>query len=398
MNMLQPFFILLFWGSIFLIFFSYFIYPAILIGLKWIIRFRPQKQDHFPPISIIISAFNEEKHIGEKIENTLSLDYPTDKFEILIGSDGSLDRTADIVQSYKDSRIRFFNYPENRGKTAVQNDLVQESRNPILIFTDAASFLTPDTLQKLTQHFADERIGCVAGKMIFTDTQQNLNTASQGLYWNYETALRNLESSLGSMIGVDGPLYAVRKETFTAVPPHVISDLMVPLLVSQHGRRVVLEPEALVFEAPTFNAQQEFKTRRRVTLRGLIGIFSYPSLLNPIKHPLLSFQIISHKLLRWMVGLLGIVNFLSCISLANISFFFYIFLIYLLFLSLAAIGAVAAKYQINAKVTRIPYYFCLVNTAALFGTIDFLLGKKASTWNTVRKSSTENTAKSVPDI
>jgi hypothetical protein len=199
------------------------------------------------------------------------------------------------------------------------------------------------------------------------------------------------------MIGVDGPLYAVRKETFTAVSPHVISDLMVPLLVLQHDRKVVLEPEALVYEEPTFNAQQEFKTRRRVTLRGLIGIFSYPSLLNPTKHPLLSFQIISHKLLRWLVGLLGIVNFLACIALANISLFFYIFFLYILFISLAATGAIAARYQINAKVIRIPYYFCLVNTAALFGTIDFFLGRKASTWNTVRTSSKEHTAKSVPN-
>ncbi len=290
-------FLIIYLATIFLCIGSYILYPAVIWLVGRIYRFEVRKDEIRPFVSIVISAYNEAKNIEKKIANTLALDYPKDKIEILIGSDGSQDGTSDIVKKYENHGIKLFDFKINRGKTAVQNDLVKLSRGEVLIFTDAASFLLPDTIQKIVRNFNDERVGCVAGNMRFTNTDQNMTTKSQGLYWQYESKLRELESIIGSLIGVDGPLYAVRRRCYAPLAHNVISDLLTPLLILENGKKVVLESEAKVDEDPTIDARQEFKTRRRITLRGLVGIKSRARLLNPIKHPFLSFQIVFHKLL-----------------------------------------------------------------------------------------------------
>ena len=188
------------------------LYPLVIWIFGRLTSFRPRSNDVFPSVSIIIPAFNEGKDIARKLENTLALDYPGEKLEILVGSDGSTDQTEEFVRQFEERGVRLFAFQKNRGKTAVQNDLVAQSRGEILVFTDAASFLNRTSILKLVRSFADQRIGCVAGKMRFVGTDSNLTTRSQGLYWRYEVWIRELESRLGSLIGVDGPLYAVRRE------------------------------------------------------------------------------------------------------------------------------------------------------------------------------------------
>ncbi|MDY6824167.1 MAG: glycosyltransferase family 2 protein [Thermodesulfobacteriota bacterium] len=373
----------LFFLSIFLCFGTYVLYPLLLILIGTFKKIKIQKKEITPSVSIIISAYNEEGDIAHKIKNTRNLDYPKGKVEILIGCDGSTDNTAKIVNDYLEPGIKFFNFRENRGKTSVQNDLVEAAENEILIFTDAASFLPKDALKKIVRNFYDNRVGCVAGKMRFIDTNKNITTQSQGLYWKYEVTLRLLESMLGSLIGVDGPLYAMKKKYYVPLPPNIISDLMTPLLVLGMGKKVVLEPEAFVDELPKDKATEEFETRRRVALRGMTGIFTYPDLLNPKKNLYLALQILFHKVIRWWVGPLVILNILTCVLLATtFSWLQPVIVLYLLFLLSAFTGKI--KKNTKVKIFTIPYYFCLVNFAATMAIIDFFRKRQATTWKTVR--------------
>ena len=377
---------MIFFSTFLLCFTTYFIFPIVIALLGKIFKLRLIRADITPHVSVIISAYNEEKDIGQKIANTLALDYPQNKIEILIGSDGSSDNTAIIVEKYAGSGIRFYDYKVNRGKTSVQNDLVIEAKGEILIFTDAASFLPMNALKKMVRNFADERVGSVAGRLQFISKKENITTQSQGIYWRYEVKIREMESQLGRLIGVDGPLYAVRKDCYIPLEPHIISDLMTPLLVLEQGKMVILELDALVEEEPTQKGLQEFTTRRRITLRGLVGIFSHPEVINPLKQPLLSLQIFSHKILRWFVGPLVIIN---TIALCGLLFYDNTLIkllmpLYILFFLAAALGWYCDKIGRTVKFLTIPYYFCLVNFAATCGIIDFFRKKQVVTWETVR--------------
>ncbi len=377
---------IIFFSTIFLCISSYAFYPIIIWIVGKLFPLKIRKDEISPYVTVIIPAYNEAKSIEKKILNTLALEYPKDKIEILVGSDGSSDETAAIVKKYADHGVLFFDFKINRGKTAVQNDLVEQSKGEILVLTDAASFLPPDGVKMVVRNFADDRVGGVAGKMRFVDTDTNLTTQSQGLYWRYEVAIREMESKLGSLIGVDGPLYAIRRECYVPLGHNIISDLMTPLLVLEQGKKVVLEPDALVDEDPTTKSKQEFTTRRRITLRGLTGISTYADLLNPIKHPMLSFQIFFHKILRWFVGPLVILNGLVCLALTGGHGFFKFFLIlYVMFFIAAALGWVAERIGKKVSFLTVPYYFTLVNFAATMGIIDFFRKKQAISWTPVRK-------------
>ena len=370
--------------TIFLCVASYALYPLMIWGLGKFFPVRVEKKQVTPFVSILVAAYNEAKSIERKIRNTLDIDYPREKIEILVGSDGSTDGTTDIVERFGTQGIRLFDFKANRGKTAVQNDLVEEANGEILIFTDAASFIPPDAVTKMVRNFADDRVGCVAGRMRYVGTDSTLTTESQGLYWRYEVMIREMESALGSIIGVDGPLYAVRRDYYVPLAHNVISDLITPLLVLEQRKLVVLEPEALVEEDPTENPGQEFNTRRRITLRGMVGIFAHAKLLNPLKHPLLASQILLHKVVRWFVGLLVFLNVLACVALAGHGFFRILLGLYALFFLAAALGWLADRMGVKIRILTVPYYFSLVNLAATMGIVDFFKKKQLVTWKPVR--------------
>jgi cellulose synthase/poly-beta-1,6-N-acetylglucosamine synthase-like glycosyltransferase len=385
-NVMGILFLSLFLLTAFLCIASYILYPFIIGIIGYIRPFKVKGSEIEPFVSIIIPAYNESKYIEEKIHNTLALDYPKDKLDILVGSDGSQDETSHIVKRYEANGIKLFDFKMNRGKTAVQNDLVKHSSGEILVFTDAASFLPPNALRKLVRSFADERIGCVAGKLRYVNTGRNMTTHSQGLYWRYEVKLRELESRLGRLIGVDGPLYAVRRENYIPLGPQIISDLMTPLLVLEHGKRVVLEPEALVDEDPTINTGHEFKTRRRIALRGLVGLNTHKSLLNGFKSPLLTLQLLFHKVLRWLIGLLILLNLVSCVALSGFWFFKTMLVLYSLLFSAAVLGYISERLGFAFKFFSVPYYFVLVNSAATIGVVDFMRKKQVVSWQPIRNS------------
>ena len=374
----------LFWFSFFLCLSTYFVYPMVI----WLIsKIRPLKinsMEYYPNVSIIISAFNEENSIKEKINNAFAQDYPSNKIEIIVGSDGSTDRTVEFAKSVKDPRLKVFDLKENEGKTAVQNYCVDQSTGEIIFFTDAASFISHNAIKDMVKNFADKRVGCVAGLMRFINTDLNITTESQGLYWKYEAKLRDLESKLGHLIGVDGPLYAIRRSDYVRLGNNIISDFISPLMVIANGKKTILEKEAFVEEVPTHASDHEIRTRRRITLRGLIGLKEHAGLLNILKYPALSLQIFFHKVLRWFVGPLVLINFISVLFLSQILFFKLFLFCYLIFLIGTLIGMGLEKLKLRVKLFSIPYYFALVNYAAILGIIDFLNNKQVITWQPVR--------------
>lgn len=363
---------------------TYALYPLIVMMIGKFFPFKLLRNQATPAVSILIAAYNEEKDIHKKLENTLALDYPKEKIEIIVGSDGSSDRTAEIVADFSDKGVKLLDFKKNRGKTAVQNDLVAASKQEILVFTDAASFLRKESLRNLVKPFSDKRVGAVAGCMEFINEDRNLTAQSQGLYWKYEMKLREIESKIGRLIGVDGPLYAVRRKNYVALEAHIISDLMTPLLVLKQGKKVVLDKGAVVYEAPTTKSEQELNTRRRITLRGLIGLSSDLKILSPFHFPLLSIQIFFHKLLRWGVGTLVLFNLLICVILAADPFFKLFLFLHMIFYLFAVSGWLLEKAGRSIAIFKVPYYFCLVNMAATLGLVDFLRKKQAISWKPVR--------------
>lgn len=374
-----------FWTTFFLCLSTYCLYPLTILIISKLKPFRPIRKDITPIVSIIITAFNEEKHIESKILNTLSLDYPMDKLEIMIGSDGSTDRTDEIVGRYEAQGIRLLAFPINRGKTAVQNDCVRAANGDILIFMDAASFLQRDALRKLLRNFADPRIGCVAGRLEFINLKENLTAASQGFYWKYEVRIRELESSLGYLVGLDGPLYAIRKEDYVPLAANMISDFLSPLLILANGKKVVLEQEAPVLEDPTSNSIGEFRTRRRIALRAFVALAAHPKLLNILQYPALALQIIFHKVIRWLVGPLVVLNFFACLMLWTNPVFLVLVSMYLIFFMLACLGFLVSRFGRKGwGIMMVPYYFTLVNAAAFLGFFDFLRKRQVISWQPSR--------------
>lgn len=377
-------FLIVFWSAFFLCASTYFLYPAIVYFLARLKPFTSLRDEHHPFVSVIISAYNEEKHLEEKIINTLSLDYPRDRFEILVASDGSKDRTVETAKMFSCQGIRILEFKENRGKTIVQNESVRMSKGEILLFTDAASLINREALKNIVRHFADDRVGCVAGRLKYIDTHTNLTTESQGLYWRYESNIRETESRIGRLIGVDGPLYALRRDAYIPLQAHIISDLISPLLVLASGNRVILEADAVAHEEPNLRAHQELNTRRRITLRALVGLWEYKYLLNPFLQPGLAVQLFFHKVLRWFVGPLVLLNGFACIGLRNEPFYRFVLFGYLVFFLAAGTGYILDHFGKKGALFIAPYYFTLVNIAATLGIIDFLRRKQAVTWVPVR--------------
>lgn len=372
-----------FWLCLGLLAYVYAGYPLCVFALARLFPARTLRGEPTPLVSVIVSAYNEERHLAAKLAGLLRLDYPPDRLEIIVGSDGSTDATNDIARGFAPQGVRLLAFERNRGKTAVQNDCVRQAAGEVLVFMDAASFNPPEALKALVAKFADPCVGAVAGRIVYRESSGHLVGQGQTTYWSYEDFLKRQESRLGSLIGVDGPLYAVRSELYVPLGTEVITDLITPLLVSAAGYRVVYEPAAIAYEEATATSGQEFRTRRRVVARGILGLLRHPDLLNPLRHPLLAFQIVSHKVLRWLAGVFFAGLVLASCALRDQLFYGAVFYVLLGFCLLALTGWLAPRGRC-AWLCLIPYYFLLVNVSAVCGLGDTLLGKHFVSWQPVR--------------
>ncbi len=372
----------LFWGSVLAVFYTYAGYPLLLLAAAKL-KSRPVKKGAYEPrVSVVLSAFNEEKFIGDKIRNLLSLDYPVEKIEILIGSDGGTDRTDDIVAEFHDPRIRFFRFVSNQGKPHVLNGLISEARGAVLIFTDARQRFEPQAVRKLVENFSDSEVGCVSGELYFEEVRGQGVSVGMDAYWKYEKFLRRKEAQIGSMLGATGAIYAARTGLVPVLPLNIlVDDMYIPLAIVAKGYRAVFESEARAYDLASSKGSQEFKRKVR-TLSGNFQIFaSLSHLLVPWKSSV-AWQLWSHKVLRLLVPYFLILAFLSNAFLVQLPFYLGTLAVQVLFYGLAAYEALRLRSNAQGRsIGSLPYMFCLLNISAAAGLLSYLRGKPKAAWD-----------------
>ncbi len=379
---------IVFWIFMGLIVYCYFGYPLLLMCVAKFFEQPVAKQYIEPTISVVISLFNEEDVIEKKIRNLISLNYPREKVEILIGSDGSNDRTVSIVQQWTKENIQVFDFKERRGKMMTINDLVAKARNEIIVFTDARQVFEKNVLRELTANLADAKVGCVSGELIFSD-KDNPTAKGINLYWNYEKFLRFQESKIHSMLGATGAIYAIRRELYTPVPREVVlDDMFIPLKIIQQGFRAVIDGAAKAYDEVASSPKEEHRRKAR-TLYGNYQIFGlFKGLFNPFKSPV-ALQFFSHKFLRVMVPFMMILVLALNSFMLDQNLYKNVFILQIIFYIMASVGALA-RYSSHAmlgpikKACYVPYVFCLLNFSALSGFFRFIFAKQDITWQKAR--------------
>lgn len=339
-----------------------------------------------PSVSILISAYNEEKVIEERIENIKNLNYDFSKVELIIGSDCSSDKTEEILsrKSIEHSWIKVSNYKNRRGKAAVLNDLADLAKNEILVFTDANTRFEQDALLKLVSQFSCEKTGGVCGKLILEEPKDDYDTTNrERLYWKYETKLKELEGRLGLLISANGGIYAIRKKLFQKFPDKyaVTDDLYQTLAVLNQNFDFIYKVQAVAHEDISKEIISEFRRKVRFAATNYQTILFFKSLLFN-KRIFLSFALWSHKILRWLVPAMAILLFITSLLLANShQIYFIVFIIQACFYLAALIGFLFHKMKLNGSVFSIIYYYTLTNLALLVGMFKFLAGKHTYTWD-----------------
>jgi len=377
----------LFWVTAGLVVYTYAGYPVLL----WVFaRLIPHREatpvEPLPRVTLIISAYNESAVIAEKLDNALALDFPRKQLEIIVISDSSNDGTDEIVKGYFERGVRLIRQPERLGKSSGLNLGVPEATGEIVVFSDANAIFQPDAIHQLVQHFSDPRVGYVVGNARYAShAGQAPSAESEGLYWKLETWLKQKESDFGSVVGGDGAIYAIRRELFTPLLPTDINDFLNPLQIVAHGYLGVYEPNAVCFEEAGDSFDKEFRRKVRIISRSLNAVRRAPTVLLPWRQPRHWFALISHKVLRWFAPVFLLTLFLSTLMLWNLPFFRGFLFSQIVFYAFAGIGWLVRGRARVPKAFCLPYYFCLVNLASLFGIIRCFQGALSPTWETIRQ-------------
>lgn len=374
---------LIFYLSLFLVIYCYFGYPLVIYLFSIGFKKKVDKSPIEPTISIIISVYNEEDCIENKIRNLLSLDYPASKLEIIIGSDGSTDKTNEIIHQFSSPIFSFYPYEQRRGKMSTINDLVAKSKYEILVFTDARQSFDRNTIRELVANFHDLSIGCVSGELHFNLMKESGTAKGINIYWQYEKFLRKCESQIHSMMGATGAIYAIRRELFTVIPPDIIlDDMFVPLKIIEKGFRVIIDADANAYDIAADNPQEEYRRKVR-TLYGNYQIFHhFFGLFNPLTSPI-AIQLFSHKFLRIILPFILILLLPVNVLLFKTSLVYQIFMtIQICFYLLAGLGVWTKNSNHGflksiSNISYVPYVFCLLNFSALVSLLRFIKRKQS---------------------
>lgn len=375
-----------FWSALFLVAYTYLIYPVML----WLLTAGRKASDYapldeWPDASLIIAAYNEEEVLRPKLENALALDYPADKLDIVVISDASTDGTDEIADEFAGRGVRLHRVRERGGKTLAQNEGVVLARGQMLIFSDANSMYAADALKQVLSPFADSQVGCVCGELQYANPDDGGAGKGEGAYWRYEQFLKLRESLLSSILGANGAIYALRRELFEELGSDIISDFIMPIRVWRKGYRVVYAPGAVAVEYSGGSFRDEFRRRRRIVSRSLHGLWTEAGVLNPFSHFAFAFQMFSHKLLRWLVPVCLLVALGANIPLAEDGLYRILLALQGIFYGLAALGNLLPERLGRLLPFYVPAYFCATNFGALLGLLNFLTGRRHSTWQPVSR-------------
>lgn len=376
-----------FWSGALLLFYTYVGYP-LLLAIVGRFRSRPiRRAEMKPTVTVIITAYNEERDIRTKLENTLALDYPSDRLEIIVASDCSTDRTDEIVREFALRGVRLYRQRERLGKTAAQNAAVKEAQGEVILFSDATTLYNRDVLRALLPNFADETVGCVAGRLVYVDpTDSGIGQGARS-YWSYETFLKERESQIRSLIGASGCLYAVRRSAYVPMYPEACSDFLIATKMVEQGLRAVFEPSAVCTEETNRRADKELRMRVRVITQTFTDLWRHRHMMNPLRSGFYAVELISHKVMRYMVPLFLLLLLASSIALAPYSLFYALAAFGQIgFYAAAALSWLMERRGVRNRLLALPQYFVLANLASVIAFYKFLSGERYARWEPIRES------------
>jgi cellulose synthase/poly-beta-1,6-N-acetylglucosamine synthase-like glycosyltransferase len=377
---------IVFWLSAAALFYTYAGYPLLLAVVS---ALRPRKVlrgEFAPTVSVIITAYNEERALKAKLENTLALDYPRELLEIIVASDCSSDRTDEIVRVFAARGVRLHRQSQRLGKTAAQNAAVEKAIGEIILFSDATSLYQPDVIRAMMPNFADAAVGCVAGRLVYVDRTDSRVGRGARSYWGYETFLKQRESRAGSLIGASGCLYAVRRSAYVPLYHEACSDFIIATKMVEQNLRAVYEPNAVCTEETNQRSDAELKMRVRVIAQTFTDLWRHRGMLNPLRSGFYAVQLLSHKVMRYLVPFFLIAIFAASAVLTR-EFFFYrlVFAAQLGGYACALLAWLLEQVGVRSRLLVFPQYFVLANVASLMAAYQFLRGERYSHWDPIRE-------------
>ncbi len=391
---------LLFWVFFGIIFYTFIGYGIVLYGFVLIKRilfkkknFKALTDDELPEVTLIIPAYNERDYVDQKMRNSLSLDYPADKLKIVWITDGSNDGTNLLLENY--DSVQVFHRDERKGKINAMNRVMPFISSPISVFSDANTDLGLGSIKHIVNCFRDEKVGCVSGeKRIIQKSKDSAAGSGEGLYWRYESLLKKWDAELYSIVGAAGELFAIRTSLFHEVEPDtILDDFIISLRVAQKGYTIQYNPEAYAIEFASQDVKEELKRKVRIAAGGIQSIIRLRSLFNVFKYRMLSFQFISHRVLRWTITPLALVALLlttlTIAVLADFSvnnFYVIMLLLQIAFYFLALVGWFFEKKSIRFKALFVPYYFVIMNLSVILGMFRYAKGNQSVNWERSKRA------------
>ena len=384
----------LLWVGIVIVFYTYVGYGiliAILAKLKKrknTPRIPPDKD--LPHATLLIAAYNEENFIRDKIKNCQELDYPAGKLDLVFVTDGSTDRTAEIIREYP--AIQLYHEDGRRGKIHAVNRVMQFITTPITVFCDANTFLNPSAIKELVKHYQDPKVGGVAGeKRIFKRESDNASGAGEGIYWKYESFLKRKDAEVYSIVGAAGELFSVRTELFEAPDENmIIEDFYMSMRITARGYRFAYEPNAYATETASASVEEEWKRKVRIAAGGFQAMGKLAYLLNIFRFGILSFQYVSHRVLRWTLAPLFLpiifVSNLGLVVLSDTAFYKVLFVSQCGFYLLALVGYFLRDKTIGIKGFFVPYYFAVMNAAVFAGFLRYIRRRQSVVWERAKRA------------
>lgn len=389
---------IIFWICLFIVFYTYLGYGILLYFILCMKRLVKGKQsptpmptdEQLPTMTLMICAYNEQDIVAEKMQNTRALDYPKDKFRVMWVTDGSNDRTNELLAAYPEVDIVFS--PERRGKTAALKHGLSEITTQYVAFTDANTMINPDAMREIARQFMDKSVGCVSGeKRVAARKAGEMAAEGEGLYWRYESTLKRWDSELYSAMGAAGELYAVDPTLCREVPDNaLLDDFMMSMLIVDEGRRIAYSPDAYALEYGSADIHEESKRKRRIAAGGLQSIWWLRKMLNPFRQPIVAFQYISHRVLRWSVTPIAMVILLILnaiiVGLGGGWFYQLALILQLLFYVAAAAGYLLSQYGYKNKLLYTIYYFVFMNLNVFRGMSYLRSHRNSGAWEKAKRS------------
>jgi biofilm PGA synthesis N-glycosyltransferase PgaC len=348
-----------------------------------------QTDSELPVVTLLVAAYNEEAYILDKIHNTLALDYPKNKLKLFFVTDGSNDRTPEIIRNFPE--IEVFHSPERRGKIHAVNRVMKHVSTPIVVFCDANTALNPEALKLIVRHYQDPTVGGVAGeKRILSKDKDNASGSGEGLYWKYESFLKKKDAEVYSIVGAAGELFSIRTELFEEPAENMlIEDFYLSLRIAANGYRFAYEPDAFASETASASVGEEWKRKVRISAGGFQAMYKLSYLLNPFRYGILTFQYVSHRVLRWTLAPLFLpLILISSLYLAILGIGFYqmMFVAQVAFYLLAALGYALRDRKIGIKGFFVPYYFVVMNLSVYAGLVRLLRGRQSVVWEKAKRA------------